>query len=305
MHSFPYVAFLFVLLINSAFGAQQHQAVNAPVMMRSLTPSSDKGTLTNAHVEELALDEKRKLWWTLTQEINKANGFSPFRIYEGPNASPVRVSVDKWTSQVAADLHASGISGQVCGETGDGHYLKGWFREICQSFLVMDKYDPKASVQLDLNLPPAMAPETVRAARGSVDLVVCHQVFEHLLHPTIGIANLNALLRPQGRLIFSTPFVTQDHQVPGDYFRYTVRSVHQLLQCAGFDVRTLRGFGNRVAAIAYLAGVTGDRMQESDLNEFCDGLTTQDCSDKYYTSVAAVGIKTKDVTMEEIHACFG
>ena len=52
---------------------------------------------------------------------------------------------------------------------------------------------------------------------------------------------LNALMKTGGLLIFSTPFLVQDHQVPHDYFRYTVKNVRRLLACGGFNVTELYG----------------------------------------------------------------
>lgn len=252
--------------------------------------------------------QKKSFGGRLTQELHHGGGFGDnTRTHNyGHDKAPsvLRAAIDKFTIQVGAELQAQQISGQTCGETGDGHFLK-MLGAMCKSALIVDKYDKRADVPMDLNLAPESAPEAVKKAQGSLDIVVSHQVFEHLIHPTIGIANLNALLRVQGRLIFSTPFVVPDHQCPKDYFRYTVRSIHQLLQCAGFEVHTLNGFGSRLSDIAFIAGIAADSLEQSDQLEVCDGLATDDCSNKYYTSVAAVGIKTKDVNVDEIRTCFG
>lgn len=291
---------LLLCLAYLAFSSVALQMADQAIMRRSAPAVDAKVAAIDAEIQGLALDQKAKLWWRVAQEIDKEGGFVQF-----PSESSERKSLNRWTGVLAADLEAKSLSGQVCGETGDGHFLKGYFATICKSSLVLDKFDPAAQVKLDLSLPPAMAPDEVKKTYGTTDLLVSHQVFEHLLHPTIGIANLNAILKTQGRLIFSTPFIVQDHQSPKDYFRYTVRGIHLLLQCAGFDVRTLRGFGNRVTNIAYISGIESKNMQNADLDEFCDGFITDDCANKYYSWVGAVAIKTKDVTVAEVRDCFG
>lgn len=310
-----YLSVVFVLLHSAAAAslASEHSLHSSKGLIRRAIPAQGMASVDEVHAATMALamDEKLKLWWALTKDLDSGGGFpgkssgSPWKVHEGPNASPLRVGVDLFTTHAAKDLLATGLTGQVCGETGDGHYLKGFFSKMCKSILVMDKFDGRADVKLDLNLPPAMAPQEVKTAQGTFNLVLSHQVFEHLLHPTTAIANLNAMLSQQGQLIFSTPFANKDHPSPVDYFRYTVHNIHDLLKCAGFEVHTLRGFGDRLASIANLAGITADQLPDSSRVAFCDGLKTKDCSDTYYTAVAAVAFKTKDVTIEEIRECYG
>lgn len=242
------------------------------------------------------------LWVRLTRALQSAGRF-PI----GSGETSARRAMNLWSAGIAADLAAVGVSGRQCAETGDGHFLRRYFGGVCAATLSLDKFDPAADVRMDLNLPPAMAPASVQAAKGTVDLLVSNQVFEHLQHPTIAMADLNAMLRTGGQLVFSVPFLIQDHSSSEtmDYFRYTVRNVHALLKCGGFEVRSLKGLGGRLGVVSYLAGVPAEDIPEADIAEVCDGLATDFCSNRFYTVVAAVGAKKRDVPSDEIRACFG
>ena len=47
------------------------------------------------------------------------------------------------------------------------------------------------------------------------------EVFEHLKDPFLAIQNLRKILKKEGIIIISTPFILGIHDTPHDYFRYT------------------------------------------------------------------------------------
>jgi len=155
---------------------------------------------------------------------------------------------------------------------------------------------------MDLNLAPDQAPQEIKAAFGSMDVVVSHQVFEHLKAPTSGIANLNSLLKQGGFLVFTTPFIVQDHRCPNDYFRYTTQAVDELLKCAGFQVLEVKGLGSLLENLAYMAGIEASQIDTADLNLECSGA---DCANKQYSAVAALSKKTSNVQLDDIKKCWG
>lgn len=251
--------------------------------------------------------EKKKLWWAMTLELEKAGVFNANQKVRKKSA--LRCGLDYYHQQAGLALGKEGRSFSRCGETGDGHFLQK-IRSVCKKRLSVDLFDPAADIRLDLTMPPANAPQRVKNSFGSMDVMVSHQVFEHLNHPTIGMINLNTLLRLDGRLFFSTPFIAPDHQSPRgegnqDHFRYTVRSVHRLLECGGFEVTTLLGIGSRLLSVFYLAGVGCSQTPKPEFQKACDGLTTNFCANEYYTHVFAVGRKIKNVNLEDMYGCFG
>mmetsp|Transcript_67437 Transcript_67437/g.124214 ORF Transcript_67437/g.124214 Transcript_67437/m.124214 type:complete len:315 (+) Transcript_67437:64-1008(+) len=285
-----------------------------PTVMKEAggTKAQEAASMVSKYLGDLNLVDKRSLWWHLTQDIQLNNGWpilgdKPM----WPEGTGTRALIEEWNQHAGTEItktHHTQTSDRTlrCAETGDGHFLRDGFADVCGETLVVDLFDSAADVQMDLNQPPPEAPERVKEAMNTMDIVVSHQVFEHLQRPSVGIANLNALLKVGGTLVLSTPFVTPDHQGPGDDFlRWTVRGLHNFAKCAGFDVQVLRGLGDRFEEIAYLAGVRADMMGSSHMGVGCDGLASDDCKDLFFAAVAVLGTKRESKTVQEIHECFG
>lgn len=55
----------------------------------------------------------------------------------------------------------------------------------------------------------------------SFDGIICSEVFEHTKNPVLILREAFRLLKPDGRIIITAPFLIQYHADPGDYGRYT------------------------------------------------------------------------------------
>ncbi len=81
------------------------------------------------------------------------------------------------------------------------------------------------------------------------DVVICEQVIEHVVDPTIASANLRGLCSPGGHVIVSTPFLIRVHELEQfglrDFWRFTPRGLRTLLERAGLEVQTVEAWGNR------------------------------------------------------------
>ena len=62
------------------------------------------------------------------------------------------------------------------------------------------------------------------------DVVVCCEVLEHLPEPHCGISTIHAILKPQGHLILTTPFMLPMHDRPHDFYRFTRHGLEFLLR---------------------------------------------------------------------------
>ena len=52
------------------------------------------------------------------------------------------------------------------------------------------------------------------------DAVLCTQVLEHVPDPQLFIREIRRVLRPDGKLLLTVPFIWNEHECPFDFFRY-------------------------------------------------------------------------------------
>ncbi len=70
----------------------------------------------------------------------------------------------------------------------------------------------------------------------SFDGAVCNQVLEHVFNPDEFLREIHRVLKPDGILLLTVPFVWDEHEQPYDYARYTAFGLRHLLQTHGFEV---------------------------------------------------------------------
>ncbi|MBR9682920.1 class I SAM-dependent methyltransferase [Candidatus Woesearchaeota archaeon] len=63
----------------------------------------------------------------------------------------------------------------------------------------------------------------------SFDAVFCNTVLEHVKEPNQIIKEIKRVLKPQGKLLISIPFLQEIHSDPDDYQRYTPEGLRNLL----------------------------------------------------------------------------
>ena len=85
----------------------------------------------------------------------------------------------------------------------------------------------------------------VPAPDGAADAVISSQVLEHLERPEEALKEAARLIRPNGFLFISFPFLYPIHAPPHDYLRYTRYYFDALLERRGFAIverKTIGGF---------------------------------------------------------------
>lgn len=87
---------------------------------------------------------------------------------------------------------------------------------------------------------------------GGVDAVVCLEVLEHVRDPWAALSEFARVLRSDGVLIFSMPFLYPVHDAPYDFQRLTQYGLRRDLDLAGFDIVSLRKTGHAVRSAALL-----------------------------------------------------
>lgn len=68
------------------------------------------------------------------------------------------------------------------------------------------------------------------------DSILTTQVLEHVFTPEIFVAELNRVLKPEGKLLLTVPFVWDEHEQPYDFGRYSSFGLKALLERHGFEI---------------------------------------------------------------------
>jgi SAM-dependent methyltransferase len=68
------------------------------------------------------------------------------------------------------------------------------------------------------------------------DSILVNQVFEHVFNPTEFLSEISRVLKDQGILLMTVPFVWDEHEQPFDYARYSSFGLIHLLQLHGFEI---------------------------------------------------------------------
>ena len=76
-------------------------------------------------------------------------------------------------------------------------------------------------------------------ADASVDTVVILEVMEHLRRPREALQEIVRVLRPQGRLLLTMPFLYPIHDAPHDYQRLTIHGLARDVEAAGLRIDAL------------------------------------------------------------------
>lgn len=82
------------------------------------------------------------------------------------------------------------------------------------------------------------------------DLVLVTNVLEHVYETNVAIKNLKILLKDQGHLLVSVPFIYPLHDEPTDFWRFTEHSLKKLF--SDFKILTFKTTGIRQFPIQYI-----------------------------------------------------
>lgn len=68
------------------------------------------------------------------------------------------------------------------------------------------------------------------------DSLLCNQVLEHVFNPDEFLGELRRVLKPDGKLLLTVPFVWDEHEQPYDYARYSSFGLNALFKKNGFNI---------------------------------------------------------------------
>jgi len=84
------------------------------------------------------------------------------------------------------------------------------------------------------------------------DSILCTEVFEHIFNLDTVLQELNRVLKINGYILITCPFVWNEHEVPYDYARYTRFALKSLLDKNGFEIVEYSKSGEFISTITQL-----------------------------------------------------
>lgn len=87
---------------------------------------------------------------------------------------------------------------------------------------------------------------------GSVDVIVCDNMLEHVPKPSLVIGEIKRVLKPHGIVYIGIPFIIQYHSSPHDYQRWTAEGLRTLMD--GFAEQELKIASGPTSAMTTVLG---------------------------------------------------
>jgi SAM-dependent methyltransferase len=94
--------------------------------------------------------------------------------------------------------------------------------------------------------------KTIPFPDGHFDSVFCSEVFEHVFELDRILSEINRVMKKNGKMLFTVPFVWNDHEIPYDFGRYTTFGISYLMEKHGFKVIEINKSTNFVQTIVQL-----------------------------------------------------
>jgi SAM-dependent methyltransferase len=84
------------------------------------------------------------------------------------------------------------------------------------------------------------------------DSILSNQVFEHVFNPNSFLTEMNRVLKMEGILLITVPFIWDEHEQPYDYARYSSFGLTHILNEYGFELIEHRKSNNGIEVIFQL-----------------------------------------------------
>lgn len=86
---------------------------------------------------------------------------------------------------------------------------------------------------------------------GTIDSILLTEVLEHCPEPKLVLKDIHRVLKQDGSLIFSVPFIWYLHESPWDFYRYTPFAVKKMFEESGFAFEVLETYGSNDLAFLH------------------------------------------------------
>lgn len=122
------------------------------------------------------------------------------------------------------------------------------FKDIAYVGLEIDTEENRKKTQVDFFYDGKTFPFFDR----EYDCAISSQVLEHVFEPNLFLKELNRVLKPDGTLLLTVPFMWEEHEQPHDFGRYSSFGLKAILKKNGFEVIEQRKTLNDIRAIFQL-----------------------------------------------------
>ncbi|MBN2094117.1 MAG: methyltransferase domain-containing protein [Candidatus Zambryskibacteria bacterium] len=96
-----------------------------------------------------------------------------------------------------------------------------------------DKFFPnRIAVDIDPNRKPDIVADAKKLPfrDEEFEMILCTEVLEHIDEPKVAINEMKRVLKKGGKLILTTRFIYPMHDIPHDYFRFTLFGMKKLFE---------------------------------------------------------------------------
>jgi SAM-dependent methyltransferase len=156
--------------------------------------------------------------------------------------------------------HRADIRGRVL-EVKESLYTDRYGHELTErAVLDVDPLNGQATIVADLAAPGSIAAD-------GFDCFVLTQTLHLIPDVRAAVKQAHRVLRPGGVLLATVPSLSRALPSGGDYWRFTPAACRHLFEPAfGADRVDVRGYGNVLAAIAFLAGMASEELKPRELD---------------------------------------
>lgn len=78
----------------------------------------------------------------------------------------------------------------------------------------------------------------------SVDSILCFSALEHVKNTREALNEFNRVLKPNGRIIITTPWFFPYHPAPNDFYRWSHEGITKVFEDSGFEKIDIKAGGN-------------------------------------------------------------
>ncbi|HEX8736663.1 MAG TPA: methyltransferase domain-containing protein [Pyrinomonadaceae bacterium] len=89
----------------------------------------------------------------------------------------------------------------------------------------------------------------------SIDCVMATEFLEHYAEPEKALREMRRVMKPDGKIFATVPFVWNLHEIPHDEYRYTPYSIKRHFENAGFREINVKALGGWNLSLAQMLGL--------------------------------------------------